>query len=1274
MRFRWLNKDSREYLKRGYLKDGQSAEDRVVEIANTAEESLKIKNFSKKFIDYISKGWFSLSSPVWANYGAGRGMPISCLAGNSWINTLNEGGKQIKDIAIGDEVLTHKGRYKKVIDLQVRGSEDDLYELKVQTRLTPIKITGNHPVLTNLGWVRVDELEPNVHYIATNNKIEHESSDHYIHVDNYNTDGSKFSPNRLNESVKVDEDLAWALGLWFAEGSLSTYSKKPNGIRITMGLPYRDSAEKWFKIITSKFGINGNIYKSVVERNQKTSKWLSVNVNSTVLGRYFSSEFGLNCKVKNIPLWIKQLPLSLLKKFFEGFYLGDGKKRKDKHNSLTIANPKLAMSLYEIGLRCGYRMGLQMQEKAGKLSTTRYVYRVDIYCRQGKVNLSVNNARSGIEFSDGNRYCPFKIKKLDHNEPVYDLTVEEDHSFSVSGVIVHNCFGSYIEDSVESMAYTNAEIAMMSKYGGGTSAYLGAIRPRGSIISTGGKADGPVHYTLPIDSIIDTFKQADTRRGSCAVYLDIDHEDIEEFLKIKTEGNPIQNLQYGVCVSDEWMESMINGDSKKRKTWAKVIKNRMEIGFPYIFFTDNANKNKPKWFKDLSINASNLCVSGDQRVPTQYGILTAKELYEINKPISIFDNNKIRSASEMKLIEKDVDVYKITLDNGMTHTVTSYHKIKTKIGDIECKNLKIGDKIAIQTKKGLFGNKNRVTDAFLLGLYQSDGTQNKNTRYIDIWENDFDLIEEIEYCIDKIYKSRKYNKYQISNQFGKTGKFRERESPKFYECKVNQSKVKKKRLQSDKLFILDFNKGYIPDWIWTGCEYTHWAYIKGLLFADGTVFKSESKGEPIQISYADINKNFLQELQILFANLGIQTSIRLLRKGGEKLLPDGNGGKKLYNTQDCWRLIIGNKNDALKIEKNTGFLSRKGVYIEDRNYRDNTKKYYSINSIEYIGKEDVFCLKVNSKKHHWVCNGIITHNCTEIMLPTNELYSFVCCLSSLNLLHYDEWKDTDAVETLIFFLDSVMSEFIEKSEGKKFMERAYNFAKHYRSLGMGVLGWHSYLQSNMIPFESFKARMLNNQIFNNISEKARLASSKLASIFGEPLKMKSTGLRNATTMALAPTKSSSFILNKVSKVIEPESSNFFVKDLAKSKTVYKNPYLEEILIEKGRNYKYVWQDIMKNNGSVQHLDFLTSEEKEVFKTAREISQMEIIQQAATRQRYIDQGQSLNLFIHPSIPIKHINQLYIEAWKSGIKSLYYQFSENAAQSFARNILECKSCEG
>lgn len=481
-----------------------------------------------------------------------------------------------------------------------------------------------------------------------------------------------------------------------------------------------------------------------------------------------------------------------------------------------------------------------------------------------------------------------------------------------------SCFGSHIDDDMGNILYTQSEVGMMSKLGGGTSGYFGKIRHRGAPVKNNGYASGAVHIMQLFESMVDVVSQGSVRRGRFSPYLPIEHPDIKEFLEIGTEGNPIQQLTHGVTVTDQWMQEMIDGDVEKRSIWAKVLQSRGEMGYPYIFFTDNANNGKPEVYK-----------------------------------------------------EKE----------------------------------------------------------------------------------------------HKIYAS----------------------------------------------------------------------------------------------------------------NL-----------------------------------------------------------------------------------------------------------CTEIMLPSNDNWSFVCVLSSLNLLHYDKWKNTDAVETMVYFLDAVITEFVEKLETYRdsqnrddrqtflFMERAYNFAKENRALGLGVLGWHSLLQSKMYAFDSQEAFNLNREIFKTIKERSYKASEELSEMFGEPEVLKGHGRRNTTLNAIAPTTSSAFILGQVSQGIEPIWSNIYVKDIAKIKTTIKNPYLEALLEEKGKNTTETWRSIRDMDGSVQHLDFLTDEEKEVFKTYSEIDQLDIIYQAAARQEFIDQGQSVNIIIHPEMPVKEINKIHITAWKMGLKSLYYQHSMNAAQKF-RQKKACTSCE-
>ena len=495
----------------------------------------------------------------------------------------------------------------------------------------------------------------------------------------------------------------------------------------------------------------------------------------------------------------------------------------------------------------------------------------------------------------------------------YSLSSPVWSNFGTKKGLPISCNGVFINDNMESILKKTAEIGMQTKMGAGTSAYYGALRPRGTPIKSGGTADGPVHFMNLVETTVDVVAQGNVRRGSCATYLDVESPDIYEFLESREEGSSIINLSLGVCIGDAWMQSMIDGDQEKRQLWARILRKRRESGYPYLFFKDTVNKNKPKVLreKDINIWASNLC--------------------------------------------------------------------------------------------------------------------------------------------------------------------------------------------------------------------------------------------------------------------------------------------------------------------------------------------------------------------------------SEICLPSAEDESFVCNLASMNLLTFDEWENTDAVETMIWFLDAVMEEYIEKTQGIPFMESAYNFAVRWRALGLGQLGWHSYLQSKMIPFESFEAHLLTTKISKVIDERAKAASAELAEEYGEPVGMLGYGMRNLTTCAIAPTTSSSFILGQVSPSIEPLASNYFTKDLAKGKFTYRNPYLEEVIqdhISHGstsQNYDEIWMNILKHGGSVQHLDFLTENEKSVFKTFSEITPLIIVQQAGARQKYIDQAQSLNIMIHPDVSAKDVNALLIEGWKLGVKTFYYQRSANPAQELVRDIMNCASCE-
>jgi ribonucleoside-diphosphate reductase alpha chain len=307
----------------------------------------------------------------------------------------------------------------------------------------------------------------------------------------------------------------------------------------------------------------------------------------------------------------------------------------------------------------------------------------------------------------------------------------------------------------------------------------------------------------------------------------------------------------------------------------------------------------------------------------------------------------------------------------------------------------------------------------------------------------------------------------------------------------------------------------------------------------------------------------------------------------------------------------------------------------------------------------------------------MTNICTEITLHTDEEHSFICCLSSLNLAKYDEWKDTDTIQLSVYFLDGVMQEFIEKTSGKESMIRTNAHAKKGRALGLGVMGWHTFLQQKGLPFNSIASTAHTHNIFSKIKNDAEAASRQLAVEYGEPLWCRGTGMRNTHLLAIAPTVSNSVITGGISAGIEPLPANIYTFNGAKGTFIRKNKVLENLLEEKGQNKDQYWDQMLRDNGSVLGLPdtILSPDEKELFLTFPEINQLELVRQAAIRQRYIDQTQSLNLSFDPQDSPKWINQVHMEAHKLGIKTLYYLRTDSVIKGdLGSRQAECVSCEG
>ena len=403
--------------------------------------------------------------------------------------------------------------------------------------------------------------------------------------------------------------------------------------------------------------------------------------------------------------------------------------------------------------------------------------------------------------------------------------------------------------------------------------------------------------------------------------------------------------------------------------------------------------------------------------------------------------------------------------------------------------------------------------------------------------------------------------------------------------------------------------------------------------------------------------------------------------------PKGDVNRQSLNLHQC---VVISDRFMKKLEEGDSDARRKwGKLLQKRKATGEPYIMYKGN----VNKANPEMYKKNGLKVH------MTNICSEIVLHTDEQHSFVCCLSSLNLAKYDEWKDTDLVYTSTVFLDGVLEEFIQRAKNMKGFENSVRSAERGRALGLGVLGWHTYLQQKGLPFEGLQAQFETRKIFSQLKIESERASRDLATEYGEPLWCKESGMRNTHLRAVAPTVSNSKLSGNVSSGIEPWAANVFTEQTSKGTFIRKNPELKKVLKKIGFDTKETWDKILADGGSVMGLDFLDewcyvdgkiveckevegeakhkcTSVKDVFKTFKEINQLDLVRQAGVRQQYIDQAVSLNLAFPAIADPKWINQVHLEAWKQGVKTLYYMRTESVLRGdIAQQAMnpDCVSCE-
>ncbi|MGC8868824.1 MAG: ribonucleotide reductase N-terminal alpha domain-containing protein [Sulfurihydrogenibium sp.] len=854
-----------------------------------------------------------------------------------------------------------------------------------------------------------------------------------------------------------------------------------------------------------------------------------------------------------------------------------------------------------------------------------------------------------------------------------------------------SCYVNVIDDSLESIMDKAKETAFLAKYAGGVGTDVTRIRATGSKIhSLNAKSSGIIPFIKIFDTIVNAIQQGGRRRSSQVMYLQPWHLDVEAFLDLReTTGNPYfrtPSLNTALWMPDEIMRRIKENEPiylfdpaecpKLVTSWGEEFKKEYEkciekaekgelklwkkidsqdfykkylfklakTGHPWLTFKDRHNEKNPCPQYSV-INSSNLCVTGDTRLATQWGLVKAKELYEKGEAIlATFDKRtdgdwkqkgvSVAQCLKMFKTAENVDVYEVVTVEGYRIKATNWHEFYRavpvgsentndyRIEKVKLVDLREGDRLLIQSGEGQFGTEGYYELGLLAGFITGDV-------YID--QEDSSLSDRILQAVEKVidFEGRDYtirqNKVLTHTEYSKI--------TKILEEKYNWFKEKS-----------------VPEFVFKGSKETVVGYLQGLFTSNANITTTKSDGMPtFSIQLESLNKNLLEDVQILLSNFGIKCSI------------------------STYRLTI-DSNNAVKFVENIGFLGEKQkkvmeVIAEIQSYpkylREEEDFFAVVKEIRYVGKEDVYDT-TQLYNHSLIFNGIVTGNCTEISIPNSPESTAVCTLASVNLakhvkednsdFDWDKLKDT--LETMVVALDNILDKnFYPSEESRK-------NTMDLRPIGIGVMGFHEALIKLGIPYDSEKAVETARKIAKFMRDVTYEKSQQLAKERGPfPHYLEANydypPRRNAVLLAIAPTASISIIAG-TSSSIDNYFSNIFSRDTLSGKFIVVNKPLMKELEEKGLWSEELAEKIKAHQGSIQFIEELDGKiDKSLYKTAYEVSPFRQIDIAAAFQEYIDQAVSKSLYIEEDLRDK-MEEIYMYAWEKGLKSTYYCFIDKTVK--------------
>ena len=794
-----------------------------------------------------------------------------------------------------------------------------------------------------------------------------------------------------------------------------------------------------------------------------------------------------------------------------------------------------------------------------------------------------------------------------------------------------SCFLSTAEDSRDGIFDHWTETGWLSSVGGGVGGYWG-LRSNGEKTSQGSSSTGAIPFIAVVDRLILAVSQGGTRRGSYAAYMDIDHPEIEEFIVMRKatggdENRKGLNLHNAVCITDAFMEAVrddgpfdlrdpksraISKTVQARDLWRLLLETRKQTGEPYLFFIDTANRALPEAQKKkgLKVRQSNLCVAPHTELLTRSGYVPIGALAD--QMVEVWNGRDWSRVQVQQTNQPDekVELLRVWFEDGSHLDVTPQHKFYDQKGrEIRAGALKAGTKLESVQHPIVIHTHARFVDAeraYTAGYATFGGFEDKNRLAVF-------ASTEAEPIVKRLMT---------------------------HSCDAHADVV------AEGLYIR-----YEPKSIPSGRAPLHWkldarmAWFAGALDCSGEWIDLGGEGEFLSIATSDAQ--LVREMRLAALEAGLHPRIRIT----------DNGSGFMLNVEDVDWLI------------SKGLLLKHTLGDRTVGLRSDVPQVTDVHPLPW--KSDTFCF-TEPKRGRGVFNGVLTGNCTEITLATGRddtgnKRTAVCCLSSVNAEKFDEWEsDENFIPDLMRMLDNCLDIFIQ--DAPPALAYAVYSAMMERSVGLGLLGFHAYLQRKMVAFESTHARVINRKIFRHLRDQTNDASLMLGAERGEAPDMEGTGERFAHKMAVAPNASTSILCGNTSPSIEPWRANGYLHKTLSGSFPVKNPYLEAALNSYGLNTAAVWKEIIANEGSVQHLGEKVGEFydvdrvmipeaewehiKRVFKTFTEIDMRWVVQHAVDRAGDIDQAQSVNLAFPHDAEAGYINEVHYHAWEGGLKSLYY----------------------